>query len=71
MTLLNRVPYGKLNRVKMDVTDEVMESPGRSQLLNLSFIRPQYDLPELPRLNTLRCPSELNGAPIAGSSRGG
>jgi len=23
---------------------------------------PQYDLPDLPQLNTLRCPSELNWA---------
>ena len=23
---------------------------------------PQYDLPDLPQLNALRCPSELNGA---------
>ena len=28
----------------------------------LSFSKPQYHLPELPQLNTLRCPSELNGA---------
>jgi hypothetical protein len=30
--------------------------------LNTNEIPPQYDLPDLPWLNTLRCPSELNGA---------
>ena len=36
----------------------------------LSQSTPQYHLPELPQLNTLRCPSEFNGAsgaPVAGS----
>ncbi len=37
--------------------------------LNLNFyIGPQYHLPELPCINTLRCPSELNRAGGAGGT---
>ena len=34
-------------------------------------IQPQYHLPELPWLNTLRCPSELNGARRGGLGKEG
>jgi len=35
-------------------------------MAKIPWIEPQYHFPKLPRLNTLRCPAELNRASGAG-----